>query len=104
MRRANFALAAIVFSSALSFAAVNRIDDPKAFIAEVYRRLMVPHSSYEPSGNIYTPRLEKLLREDKRKANGEVGCMDFVFWINAQDWKITHLAITSKDEGQDRKR
>jgi len=29
--------------------------------------------------------------------------LDFVFWINAQDWTITHLSITSADEGQERK-
>jgi hypothetical protein len=52
--------------------------------------------------NIYTPRLEKLLRDDKRKAKGEAGCLDFVFWLNAQDWKITNLIITSSDDGQDR--
>ncbi len=101
MRIVFFAFAAISFSSVLP--AATRIDDPKAFVTEVYRRLMAPHSSYVPPDNIYTPRLEKLLRDDKRKAKGEVGCLDFVFWINAQDWTITRLNITSVDVGQDRK-
>lgn len=29
--------------------------------------------------------------------------MDFDFWVNGQDWKITHLTVTSADEGQERK-
>ena len=59
-------------------------------------------SSYVPPEDIYAPRLDKLIREDKRKSKGEVGCVDFVFWLNAQDWKITGLAITSSANGPDR--
>jgi hypothetical protein len=106
MRRVFSALAAFSFSSLLLLSAATRIDDPKTFVTEVYRRLVAAqstHSSYTPPDGIYTPRLEKLLRDDKRKAKGEVGCLDFVFWINAQDWTITHLSITSADEGQERK-
>lgn len=97
---ASIALAALSFSIA---PAASRIENPKAFVAEVYRRLMAPHSSYVPPDKIYTPRLEKLMLDDKRKAKGEVGCLDFVFWLNAQDWTITNLTITSTDEAQDRK-
>jgi hypothetical protein len=96
----------LFFSSILLLSAATRIDDPKTFVTEVYRRLIAgqsTHSSYTPPEDIYTPRLEKLLRDDKRKAKGEVGCLDFLFWLNAQDWTITHLAITSVDEGRARK-
>ncbi len=106
MRRVFSALAAFSFSSVLLLSAATRIDDPKTFVTGVYRRLIAEqstHSSYTPPDNIYTPRLEKLLRDDQRKAKGEVGCLDFVFWVNAQDWAITHLSITSTDQGQDRK-
>jgi hypothetical protein len=106
MKRASIALAAISFFSASLLSAATRIDDPKTFVSEVYRRLIASqstHSSYTPPEDIYTPRLEKLVREDKRKAKGEVGCLDFDFWLNAQDWTITRLTITSVDDGQDRK-
>ena len=106
MTRVFSALAALSLASIPLLSAAIRIDDPKAFVSEVYRRLIAEqstHSTYTPPDGIYTPRLEKLLRDDKRKAKGEVGCVDFVFWINAQDWTISHLAITSVDEGQDRK-
>jgi hypothetical protein len=106
MRKVSIALAACSFSGAFLLSAATRIDDPKTFVTEVYRRLVASqstHSSYTPPEDIYTPRLERLLREDKRKAKGEVGCLDFDFWINAQDWTITHLTITTADEGPDRK-
>jgi len=98
MRRVAISLASIFLLSAAT-----RIDDPKALVTEVYRRLMASPSSYNPPEDVFTPRLEKLLREDKRKAKGEVGCLDFVFWVNAQDWTITKLTVTSADRGQDQK-
>jgi hypothetical protein len=106
MRRLARALAAFSFSSVLLLSAATRINDPKAFVTEVYRHLVAAQStlsSYTPPDDIYTPRLEKLLRDDRRKAKGEVGCLDFVFWVNAQDWTISRLTITSADEGQGRK-
>ncbi|HLX45100.1 MAG TPA: hypothetical protein VKR43_16755 [Bryobacteraceae bacterium] len=97
-------LAALSLLSVLPLSAATRIEDPKTFVTDVYRRFMAPsaRSPYTPPGDIYTPRLEKLMSDDKRKAKGEVGCLDFVFWLNAQDWKITSLAITSSADGPDR--
>ena len=100
MKSARFAMTAILFSGWLP--AATRIDDPKTFVAQVYQRFS-GSASYEPKDDIYTPRLRKLLRDDKRKAKGEVGCVDFVFWVNGQDWTITNLDITSADAGPDRK-
>ncbi|HTR36831.1 MAG TPA: DUF3828 domain-containing protein [Bryobacteraceae bacterium] len=102
MRRASFALAALVISSVCLLSAASRIDDPAKFVADVYRRL-IADTSYEPADDIYSARLAKLIRDDRRRAKGEVGCLDFVFWVNGQDWKITKLAITSADQGADRK-
>jgi hypothetical protein len=95
------AIAALTLISVLPLSAATRIDDPKAFVTDVYRRFMA-RSSYVPPEDVYTPRLEKLVREDKRKSKGEVGCIDFVFWLNAQDWKITNLMVTASDAGPDR--
>lgn len=86
--------------------ASSRIDDPTRFVVEVYRRFVAAQSTsetYVPPGDIFTARLGKLLREDKKRAKGEVGCLDFDFWVNAQDWTITNLTITGADAGQDRK-
>jgi hypothetical protein len=100
------ALGAFSFLGALLLSAASRIVDPKNFVSEVYRGFVAAQStdhSYTPPDDIYTARLAKLFREDKRKAKGEVGCLDFDFWVNAQDWKITDLTITSRDEIQERK-
>jgi len=100
------ALAAFTLSSVL-LSAATKIDDPKAFVTEVYRRYIVAQSNrgseYSPPDDIYTPRLAKLIRDDRRKAKGEVGCLDIDFWVNGQDWEISNLAVTSTDQGPDRK-
>lgn len=87
--------------------AATRIDDPKGFVTGVYQHFVAAQStgdsSYDPPDDIYTARLAKLLRADQRRAGGEVGCLDFVFWVNGQDWKISRLAITSVDEGANQK-
>jgi hypothetical protein len=96
---------ALCFAAFLMLSAATRIDEPKNFVTEVYRRLIAAESgarSYFPPDDIYTPRLEKLLRDDRRKAKGEVGCLDFEFWVNGQDYKLTNLAITSTVQGPDR--
>ena len=102
MRRLAFVLMVFVFAGVVLLPAATRIDDPKGFVTEVYRRLLAD-SSYEPPADIYSARLGKLLRDDRRKAKGEVGCLDFVFWVNGQDWKVTNLTITRSDDGPDRK-
>lgn len=102
MKSVSFALAIIWYSSSLTLSAATKIDDPKAFVAEVYQKLS-KKDSYEPPSDIYTPRLAKLFREDEKRAKGEVGCLEFVFWVNGQDWKISSLVITSTEDGPDRK-
>lgn len=86
--------------------AATRIDDPKAFVTEVYRRYVAAqssHADYTAPEDIYTARLAKLIRDDRRKAKGEVGCLDFDFWADGQDWRISNVVVTSADDGPDRK-
>ncbi len=106
MLRTRYAVAAFSFSSTLMLSAATRIDDPKSFVTEVYRRYVAAQSTdsaYAPPEDIYTARLRKLIREDRRKAKGEVGCLDFDFWVNGQDWRISNVAVTSADESAERK-
>ena len=101
-----FILAALLLSGAPALPAPVRISDPASFVAEVYRNLAASEAtdrSYLPPEHIYTARLAKLLQDDQRKAKGEVGCLDFVFWVNGQDWTITNLSITTGAASQDRK-
>ena len=68
MRRA-FAIAALTCATALLIPAATRVDDPKTFVAEVYRRLIASqttHHSYTEPEDMYTARLAKLVRDDRR--------------------------------------
>jgi len=106
MRIARSALAALALSGVAALSAATRIDDPKTFVAEVYRRLIETQSkghTYDEPDDIYTPRLAKLIRDDRKKGKGGVGCLDFDFWVNGQDWELSNLAVTSTDDGPDRK-
>lgn len=97
-----FALMALAFTSSDLMPAATRIDDPKNFVLDIYRRLGTESrdSSYMPPEDIYTPRLAKLFAEDRRRSKHEVGCVDFVFWVNGQDWTITNLTVTSSEDSR----
>jgi hypothetical protein len=100
MRTLCCALTMSLTTSALS--AATRIDEPKTFVTEVYRHYM-SSTSYSAPEDIYTPRLARLFREDKKKSKGEVGCLDFDFWVNGQDFKLTNVVVTNGEEAPDRK-
>lgn len=101
MARPRLAIAAFPVFCALTLNATTRIDDPKAFVSDVYRRLQSGHDY--PPDDIYTARLAKLFRDDKRKAKGEVGCLEILFWVNGQDYEIRDLTVTGADKGPDRR-
>ena len=106
MARLRSALVVFSISSTLTLAAATRIDDPKTFVADVYRRLIATRpgdSSYTPPDDIYSAKLAKLFRDDRRKAKGGVGCLEIFFWVNGQDYAISDLTVTSADQGPDRK-
>jgi hypothetical protein len=106
MRAAVSTSAALIFSSVLPLWASARIGEPVSFVAEVYRHFVEAEStgySYAAPKDIYTERLGKLLQADEKRAKGEVGCLDFVFWVNGQDWTLTNLRVASGVARQDRK-
>ena len=74
-----------------------RIGDPAAFVSKVYRKLTASSRGayYDPPDDIYTPRLKALFEEDDRRAHGEVGCIDFSFWVNGQDYEIKKVHVVS---------
>src|SRR5262245_27760924 len=104
MARLRSALAVLAMSCTLTLSAATRLHDPKTFVADVYRRLITTQSdksSYTPPDDIYSARLAKLVRDDRRKAKGGVGCLEIFFWVNGQDWAISDLTVTSADQGPD---
>ena len=102
MARLRLAIAVFSVFCTLTLTAATRIDDPKAFVSDVYRRLQ-SSQDYSPPDDIYTARLAKLFRDDRRKAKGEVGCLEILFWVNGQDYVIGDLTVTSADKSPDRK-
>ena len=75
------------------------IQDPAIFVSEVYRHISTNEtyrpgqSVYIPPDDIYTPRLNALFSEYERRINGEVGCLDFSFWLNAQDSSLKNVRV-----------
>lgn len=71
---------------------------PEALVAQVYHRLIVAEQTskgYEPPDNFYTPRLKALIAASRRAAGTDVPCgLDFSFWFNGQEYKISNLAVT----------
>ena len=104
-RWALFGLLMLQFSAASASSAPTRISDPASFVAEVYQHYVKAQSrggSYMPPQDIFTARLSKLIRDDVARSKGEVGCLDFDFWVNGQDWKITNLKVAIGAAGKDR--
>jgi hypothetical protein len=89
-------LCLLLFSGVLG--AATEILDPAKFVTEVYGHYTAKRSGvYDPPTDIYTPRLKALFAEDKRRAGGEVGCIEFDFWINAQDYGLREVHVTGQD-------
>lgn len=76
------------------------IGDPVEFVQSVYRHIAASEPSarepYTPPDDIYTPRLKARFDADARRAKGEVGCVDFVFWINGQDSELKNVRVSRR--------
>lgn len=70
------------------------IDDPLKFVKAEYATVV--GTKPEPE-DIYTPRLSALFDLDTKEAGGEVGRMDFDFWMNGQDGTITGVKVSKLD-------
>jgi len=98
MQRSTRAAMPVLLAAAL--AAATRIQDPETFVRGVYDHYVASQGTgrnYVAPADIYTPRLKALMDEDRRRAHGEVGCLDFDFWVNGQDWNLKTVQVTSRD-------
>jgi hypothetical protein len=88
-------------------AAFAQVDDPRAFVAATY-------AAYERAANdppaepvhAYSPRLRALFAAYERWARAHddlVGSLDFDWWVNAQDWEISAVAVAAGPGGRDRR-
>jgi hypothetical protein len=93
----SFVLGTVAALRIASGASATHIADPEAFVKETYDKFAASGSAdYVPPADIYTPRLQALFVRDKKWAKGEVGCLDFDFWVNGQDWKLKNVRINSQ--------
>jgi len=77
--------------------AATRIDDPVKFVAGLYAKMAAATAKtpYVAPEDIYTPHLAELFALEKKDAGDEVGRIDFDFWSNAQDWKLSAVRVTA---------
>jgi hypothetical protein len=75
-----------------------KIDDPVAFVKEVYGHYAAhkPGQDYTAPDDIYTPRLKALFVRDEKWAKGEVGCLEIDFWVNGQDYELKNVSVSSR--------
>lgn len=87
--------------------AATRIDDPVKFVSGLYAKMgdATAKTPYEAPEDIYTPHLAALFALDSKEAGGEVGRLDFDFWSNAQDWKLSGVKVSGQpvEGAKDRK-
>jgi len=92
MRSTLFAVLSFAAAFAISPSqAATRIDDPVKFVTQVYATTV--GKKPEPD-DIYSARLDALFKLDTKEAGGEVGRIDFDFWMNGQDGSISGVKIT----------
>jgi hypothetical protein len=90
MRRIVLLLIAMLAAPALA----QPIADPVAFVKKNYQILAADKPTPDDP-SIFTPRLKALFDLEKKDAGGEVGRLDFDYWTNGQDWKISNVAVTA---------
>lgn len=68
------------------------IADPVAYVKKTYQLLAA--DKYHPDDpSTFTPRLKALFDLEKKDAGGEVGRLDFDYWINGQDGKVSNVSV-----------
>ncbi len=80
-------------------APASQVSDPEAFVREIYKRFAASQAGsgdYTPPADFYTPRLNALFARDEKWAKGEVGCLDFSFWVNGQDYQLKNVRVNGR--------
>ena len=89
--------AMILATTGTAAAPAAKPSEPVDIVKDVYRHYSAAQSgraNYSAPRDLYTPRLRELwAREEKIRAGGDEGCLDFDFWINGQDWTLSNLQV-----------
>ncbi|HEY5711844.1 MAG TPA: hypothetical protein VIT38_08110 [Allosphingosinicella sp.] len=82
------------------------VEDPRAFVATMYAAYQRDPDRPGPDpSHAYSDGLRDLFAAyDAFYAGGDlVGALDFDWWTNAQEWRLSHVAVTDEPGGGDRK-
>lgn len=79
------------------------IDDPRAFVAQMYDAYVHGGEDRPPPdpAYAYSPRLAALFAAYQRWQDAHpdtVGALDFDWWTNAQDWQISQVSLVVRPE------
>ena len=81
------------------------VADPRAFVEQMYASYVRGHGDSAPPEPAYafSDRLRALFRAyhayEARNHGELVGALDFDWWINAQDWSLSHVVVTQAEAG-----
>ena len=81
------------------------VADPRAFVEQMYAAYIRGHGDSAPPEPAYafSGRLRALFRAyhayEARNQGELVGSLDFDWWINAQDWSLSHVVVTQAATG-----
>lgn len=92
MRLKFFAILSLAVLLGTPAFSATRIDDPVAYVKHGYQ-LLTADKEVPDDPSTFTPRLQALFDTEKKDAGGEVGRLDFDYWTNGQDWKISKLSV-----------
>ncbi|HJW40968.1 MAG TPA: hypothetical protein VJ476_07040 [Rhizomicrobium sp.] len=67
------------------------IADPAAFVKMTYATTIAKKPDPD---DIYSDRLAALFALDSKEAGGEVGRIDFDFWMNSQDGDVSNVTVS----------
>jgi len=97
-------IAALLAVAPLTAGAQSLDDEPEVYVASVYDRLSKDQDFDAPDA-LYTPRLLALWKDMQKDAGGEVGRVDFFYWTNSQDWKLSGFSFAGQpvDQNPDRR-
>ena len=99
---------ALLFAAIAPASAQTRrgVEDPRAFVTATYARYQAnPNVPPTDQSAVYSPRLKRLFDAYDawgRQHSDLVGALDFDWWTNAQEYRISRVLVTTRGEGRAR--
>ena len=98
-----FIIALAAFALAAFTQEPRGVEDPRAFVPEVYRQLSSAAPPRRRSSTFTAASAYARFRRALDEAEGGEDRLSFDWWVNAQDWRISRVSIVEFSFGPDRK-